>query len=150
MTAAGHGGTLRVDALLERAARTTPGRKAVVVGEITWTYAQVHERACRLANALAALGVRKGDRVALWAGNRAEFLEFIFGVPKLGALASPLDYWWTWTDAEAALEQIRPRVVIAGAAQAAEMAAHREQLAAAGIEQVLCLDETPQGRPFAS
>jgi fatty-acyl-CoA synthase len=149
VTGARHGGTLRLDALLERAARTTPGQKAAVVGEIAWTYAQVHDRACRLANALAGLGVQKGDRVALWADNRAEFLEFIFGVPKLGALASPLDYWWTWSEAEAALAQIRPRVVIVGASQAVSMAAHRDQVEGAGIEHVLCLDESPQGRPFA-
>lgn len=150
MSGAAHGSALRLDALLERAARTTPGREAVVCGGSAWTYAQLHERACRLANALAGLGVRKGDRVALWAGNRAEFPEFLFGVPKLGALASPLDYWWTWADAEAALAQIRPRVVVAGAAQAAEMAARRDRLEAAGIERVLCLDEAPEGRPFAS
>ena len=74
----------------------------------TWTYGEVHDRARRLAGALAALGVKKGDRVALWAGNRAEFVEVLFGVPMLGAIASPLDHWWTWKDAHNALAQIRP------------------------------------------
>ncbi len=56
--------TQRLDALLERAAGTTPAREAVVFRGRSRTYAEVHERASRLAAALAAFGVRKGDRVA--------------------------------------------------------------------------------------
>jgi acyl-CoA synthetase (AMP-forming)/AMP-acid ligase II len=90
---------------------------------------------------LAALGVRKGDRVALWAGNRAEFLEVLFGVSMLGAMASPLDHWWTWKDAHAALEQIRARVLILGTSQAVAVQGHADELHAAGIEHVLYLDD---------
>src|SRR6185312_798130 len=75
MTAVEHGSGQRVDALLARAALTQPLRAAVVCGRLSWTYAEVYERACRLAGALAALGVRKGDRVALWTANRPEFVE---------------------------------------------------------------------------
>ena len=82
-----HGSASRLDAILARAALTQPLRAAVVSGRQSWTYAEVYERACRLAGALAALGVRKGDRVALWTPNRPEFVEMFFGVPMLGASA---------------------------------------------------------------
>ncbi|MEP7244733.1 MAG: AMP-binding protein [Gammaproteobacteria bacterium] len=49
----------------------------------------------------ASLGVQKGDRVALWSQNRAECAEVLFGVPMPGAIAAPLDFWWTWKDAYA-------------------------------------------------
>ena len=110
-----NGSHARLDAILTRAALTRPQRAAVIFQDITWTYGEVHDRARRLAGALAALGVQKGDRVALWAANRAEFVEVLFGVPMLGAIASPLDHWWTWKDAHDALAQIRPRVLIVGA-----------------------------------
>lgn len=140
----------RLDAILTRAALTQPQREAVIFQDIVWTYAEVHDRACRLAGALAALGVRKGDRVALWAGNRAEFVEVLFGVPMLGAIASPLDHWWTWKDAYAALEQIRPRVLIVGTPQATAIQGHDDALRAAGIEHVLYLDDGYSSRLAAA
>ncbi len=91
-----HGSQLRLDAILTRAALTCPQRAAVIFQDTSWSYGEVHDRACRLAGALAALGVQKGDRVALWTANRAEFVEVLFGVPMLGAFASRLDHWWTW------------------------------------------------------
>lgn len=148
MQDAGQGAGARLDALLERAARSKPAREAVIFRGRSSTYAEVHERASRLAGALAARGVKKGDRVAYWAANRPEFLEFIFGVPKLGAIASPLDHWWTFADATGAVEQIRPRAIIAAGPQAAELAGHRDRLAAAGVRHVLCLDEPAPGAPF--
>src|SRR6185503_14614525 len=88
-----NGSDARLDAILTRAALTRPQRAAVIFQDTSWTYGEVHDRARRLAGALAALGVEKGDRVALWAANRAEFVEVLFGVPMLGAIASPLDHW---------------------------------------------------------
>lgn len=139
---------LRLDAMLARAALSEPRRDGVIFHDTVWTYAEVYDRACRLAAALATLGVRKGDRVAFWAGNRPEFVEVLFGVPMLGAIAAPLDHWWTWNDAYVALEQIRPKVLIVGASQAATIAGCRDAMEEAGIERVLALDECPAERAF--
>ena len=150
MTRMEYGGMLRLDALLARAAVSAPHRDAVICQNQTWSYAEVHNRARRLAGALAALGVQKGTRVAYWAGNRAEFVEMLFGVSMVGAIASPLDHWWTWSDAEVALAQIRPTVFIVGGPQAAQAAGHRDALEAAGVERVLCLDDCPAEPIFDS
>lgn len=150
MSAPEYGSRPRLDAILARAAVSEPHRDAVIFQGKAWTYAEVYDRARRLAGALAAFGVHQGDRVALWIDNRAEFVEILFGVSMLGAMASPLDHWWAWKDAHAALAQIRPRVLIVGASQAAVVAQHRDSLQAAGIERVLCLDECPAGSMFRS
>jgi acyl-CoA synthetase (AMP-forming)/AMP-acid ligase II len=147
---AAEAGIARLDALLTQAALSAPQRVAIIFGEISWTYAEVHERARRLAGALSSLGVQHGDRVALWTSNRAEFVEALFGVPMLGAIAAPLDHWWTWKDANVALEQIRPKVLLVDAAKAAAVAEFRDALAAAGIEQVLCFDHTDDKSEFGS
>ena len=138
----------RLDGILARAAFSQPGREAVICGDTVWTYAEVHDRARRLAGALAALGVGRGDRVAYWATNRAEYAEVLFGVPMLGAIVSPLDHWWTRDDAVIALEQIRPKVLIVAGSQAAMIAGFQEGLEAAGVGWVLCLDEPPAERLF--
>jgi acyl-CoA synthetase (AMP-forming)/AMP-acid ligase II len=150
MSAHEYGSQPRLDAILARAAISEPGRDAVIFQGQAWTYAKLYDRARRLAGALATLGVQKGDRVAFWIGNRAEFVEILFGVPMLGAMASPLDHWWTWHDAHAALEQIRPKVLIVAASQAASVAGRHEQLQAAGIEHVFCLDDYPADDIFRS
>ncbi|HEY6620652.1 MAG TPA: class I adenylate-forming enzyme family protein [Steroidobacteraceae bacterium] len=138
----------RLDAMLARAALSEPRRDAIIFRDTIWSYAEVYDRACRLASALAALGVRKGDRVAFWAANRPEFVEVLFGVPILGAIASPLDHWWTWKDAYAAIEQIRPKVLIVGASQAAAIIGCQDEMQAAGIQHVLCLEERPAEANF--
>lgn len=144
-----HGGALRLDGLLSRAAATEPHREAVVFGDMSWTYAEVADHARRLAASLAALGVARGDRVALWAPNRPEFVEILFGIPLLGAIAVPLDRWWTEKDAMAAIAQVRPKVVIVGAAQADLLGGCRAELEAAGVGHLLSLD-APSDAMFAS
>jgi acyl-CoA synthetase (AMP-forming)/AMP-acid ligase II len=146
MSGVEHGWPPRLDGLLARAALSTPSREAVVFEGRSWTYREVYDRARRLAGALAQLGVGKGDRVALWTTNRAEFVEVFFGVPQLGAIVSPLDYWWHWEEAHAALVQIRPRVLLVGSAQATIVAKEAAAIREAGIEHVFCLDEPPPGK----
>ncbi len=134
----------RVDALLGRATQSWPDRPAVVFGDLSWTWGEVSDRASRLAGALATLGVARGDRVALWATNRPEFVEFFFGVPILGAIACPFDFWWTWGDVAAGLAQIRPKVLIVGSVQREAMLAAGARHHEAGVEHLLCLDD-PDG-----
>lgn len=56
------------------------------------TYAELHARTSALADALAARGVRRGDRVALLAFNSPEFLEVLLGAAKLGAITVPVNF----------------------------------------------------------
>ncbi|MEZ5658332.1 MAG: AMP-binding protein [Burkholderiaceae bacterium] len=51
-----------------------------------------NERACRLANALTGLGLAKGDRVAVLAYNRIEWLEIYTAVAKAGLVAVPINF----------------------------------------------------------
>ncbi|MGH8319578.1 MAG: class I adenylate-forming enzyme family protein [Steroidobacteraceae bacterium] len=140
-----YGNASRLDALLARAAVSEPRRAAVIFPGAAQTYAEVWDRACRFAAAVAALRLKKGDRVAFWSANRPEFVEVLFGVSMLGAITAPLDHWWTWTDANVALSQIRPKILVVGGPQALEVSGRRDALQAAGVECVLCLDEWAGG-----
>jgi acyl-CoA synthetase (AMP-forming)/AMP-acid ligase II len=56
------------------------------------TFRQWNERACRLANGLLNLGLRKGDRVAVLAYNCLEWLEIYAAVAKAGLVAVPVNF----------------------------------------------------------
>ncbi|MBC2637915.1 MULTISPECIES: AMP-binding protein [unclassified Rhodococcus (in: high G+C Gram-positive bacteria)] len=71
---------------LERAAEVYPSSIAIVDGDRRLTYTEFASAAQRLANALIAHGVRRGERVAYLASNSAELLIAHFGVPLAGAV----------------------------------------------------------------
>ncbi len=56
------------------------------------TFAQWHERAGRLANGLLALGLVKGDRVALLAHNCVEWMEIYVALARAGLVAVPINF----------------------------------------------------------
>src|SRR5829696_5589059 len=77
---------------LERSADVWADRPAVVNGARAWTYAEHHDRVCRLAAALhGELGVRADDRVAALLPNVAAMLELHYAVPGAGAVLVPLN-----------------------------------------------------------
>ncbi|MEL6799364.1 MAG: AMP-binding protein [Pseudomonadota bacterium] len=57
---------------------------------VRWTYGQLKRASDRLANALAARGVGRGDRVAILLPQCAEVMITHFAVHKLGAISLPL------------------------------------------------------------
>ena len=85
---------LTITLLLERARRLFP-RKEVISrtagGLHRYTYADLYRRTCRLANALRALGVQRGDRVGSFAWNSHRHLELYLGVPSSGAVLHTLN-----------------------------------------------------------
>ena len=89
--------TLSPLGFLPRAAEIFPDRVAVVHGEESWTYAQFHQRALRLASGLSQHGVKRGDVVAVMLPNVPAMIEAHFGVPMLGAVLSTIN---TRLDAE--------------------------------------------------
>jgi fatty-acyl-CoA synthase len=71
---------------LLRSARVYPHKTAVVYRDTRYTYRQFHQRVNRLATALQAIGVRKGDRVAFLCPNIPPMLEAHYGVPLAGGI----------------------------------------------------------------
>src|SRR6476661_5940233 len=76
---------------LERAATVFPKHTAIIHGKQRIDYATFYARSRRLASALAKLGVRKGDTVAVMLANTPPMLEAHYGVPMLGAVLNALN-----------------------------------------------------------
>jgi fatty-acyl-CoA synthase len=75
-------------------ARVTPERVAIVdrARGGRHTYASLDASADEWARALAALGVKAGDRVATLTGNRVETIALFFGAMRVGAVLVPLNW----------------------------------------------------------
>src|SRR5262245_60979546 len=74
-----------------RAARCWGAREALYFNGRRWSFAELSDGVDRLARGLIALGVRPGERVALWMVNRPEFIEAMFAVMKIGAVLVPIN-----------------------------------------------------------
>ncbi|RPH78237.1 MAG: hypothetical protein EHM88_16350, partial [Candidatus Rokuibacteriota bacterium] len=78
-------------ALVAWAARRWGAREALCFRGRRSTFADVATGVDRVARGLIALGVRPGDRVALWMPNRPEWIEAAFAVLELGAVLVPVN-----------------------------------------------------------
>ncbi|MBK1788703.1 acyl-CoA synthetase [Prauserella cavernicola] len=78
--------------LLEHAVDAVPDRTAVVCDGRRLTYAQLDERANRLAHHLAANGIGKGDHIGVYSRNSIEMIETMFAAYKLRAIAINVNY----------------------------------------------------------
>ena len=77
-----------IGAVLDRVAAAQPDAEALVdvpTGR-SWTYAQLRDAADDVALGLLAAGVRRGDRIGIWAPNLAEWTLVQFGSAKMGAI----------------------------------------------------------------
>jgi O-succinylbenzoate-CoA ligase len=79
---------------LSKRAHLSPGLEAYVDSDsgLRLTYPELNARCNRTANALSALGIGKGDRVALLMMNSPEFIESFFAIAKLGAVIVPINW----------------------------------------------------------
>lgn len=76
---------------LARSAASYPTKTALVFEGRELTYRQLDEEVNRHAHALTALGVTKGDRVALMSGNSDGFVIAMYAVFRLGAIVVPVN-----------------------------------------------------------
>jgi len=97
---------------LKRALVVHADKEAVVCGSLRLTYREFGERVNRWANAMRALGVEKGDRVAILSQNCHRILEAFFGTPLLGSVLMPLNFRLVSDDFEYILNHGGAKVVI--------------------------------------
>jgi acyl-CoA synthetase (AMP-forming)/AMP-acid ligase II len=84
--------TYQLADLFEAVVDAVPDRLALVAGHQRLTFAQLDERANRLANHLLGLGLAPGARVGVYAWNRAEWLELMLGAFKARLVPINVNY----------------------------------------------------------
>ncbi len=99
---------------LDKRAKLTPDRVGLIdaaTGAET-TFAEWNERANRTANYLSNLGVGKGDRVAVYASNRSEYVDLFWAAPKIGVILQNLNWRLTVHELRGIVEDGEPKVLI--------------------------------------
>ena len=105
------------------AAERTPDAEALVAEEERLTYADLRERAARIAAGLAARGVESGDRVACVLANEPETVELYWGCQWLGAVVVPLSHRISNDDLEYCISDCGAEVVIRDQSEIRELTA---------------------------
>lgn len=80
---------------LPRAVQRHPQRTATTFGSRERSYAEHADRVARLAGALHALGVSRGDRIGMLGLNSDRYLEFFYGCWWAGAAVNPVNVRWS-------------------------------------------------------
>jgi len=102
-----------VAAIIRARAAADPAAIAITGDGRQLTFGELDERSSRLAQALAGLGVRRGDRVAYLDQNATEFWETMFAAAKLGAIMAPLNFRLAAPELAVILADAEPAVLIA-------------------------------------
>ena len=84
--------------------------EAIVDGPLRFTFAEVVERIRCAAGAFADLGIGKGDRVAIWAPNSAEWIIAAFGLLTAGGVLVPVNTRFKGEEVRYILERSGARV----------------------------------------
>jgi long-chain acyl-CoA synthetase len=98
--------------IFDAATERDPGRAAVLFYGKSITYGELRDATDRLACALGRLGVKKGDRVALYLLNSPQFIIAYFAALKCGATVTPISPVYTSHEVRYQLEDSGARVVI--------------------------------------
>lgn len=111
--------------LLDDAAAEYPERAALIFGAVAhklpgqplmdapMSYRQLHEAVNRFANALVNLGVKKGDRVAIYLPNSPQFAIAFYGTLKAGGIIAPVNPIYTPRELEFILQDSGAETIVA-------------------------------------
>ncbi len=102
-----------VDANLSETARKYPNAIATIFQDAKLTYAQLNELADRFAAALQQLGVKKGDRVAIYLANSPQYPIAYYGVLRAGAIVVPFNPLYAAPEVEHQLRDSGAETILA-------------------------------------
>jgi fatty-acyl-CoA synthase len=135
-------GDLTITDILRRGAQVYPESQVVSFeGEDSrrGTFAQVAERAARLAGALKRLGIQSGDRVGTLSWNHQEHLEAYFAVPCMGAVLHTLNLRLDPEQLAYVINHAEDRVILVDASLVPLLAKIRSKLTT--VERIIVIGE---------
>ena len=105
---------MTISQLLDRACARHGGRTAATFAEnkLSLSWYDLRERSNDVAVGLLALGIGRGDRVGIWAPNRAEWLYTQFGTARIGAILVNINPAYRSSELEYALNKVGCKALI--------------------------------------
>ena len=95
-------------------AKDRPDRIALDGDDLTLTYGELEDATARVASALTAMGIRKGERIAWFGKNSVTYFALFFGAARAGVVMVPVG--WRLVEPEAAfiIENAEARLLFLG------------------------------------
>lgn len=122
---------------LESSAIYFPDRPAIRQGSLEWTYAELNERANKVATGLMKLGIKPGDYIGLCSLNSADWIAFYFGVLKIGAVAITLSGLLTGDELAFLITHSKPKVLFTDPSKLEDVMRLKSDN---GLQTVICSD----------
>lgn len=107
--------------MLRRNVRFIGDRPYLIGEDTTLTYAQLNDRAGRLANVLAGQGVRRGDPVGLYLSDNVMMATAFWACQRMGAVPTPMSVMYREKELRHVIGMTGMRLVLADAAVAANI-----------------------------
>ncbi len=108
--------------------RETPDAELAIFAGRRWTYGEMAEQVNRLANALLASGLRRGDRIAYLSKNSVEYAVMFYACSKVGVVPVPLNYRLAPPEWQYIIDDAHARLLIARGEYVAAIEPVRAQL----------------------
>ena len=103
--------SVTVGQVLERGAAQVPDKIAVIDGASRKTYGELNSMANALAVSLTEIGLKKGDRTAIYMPNSIEFMVAFYALQKLGIIVAWVNPIYRKTEAQFILQNSEARAV---------------------------------------
>ena len=114
--------TFNLADIFEAVAAAVPQRTAFVCGAQRLSYRELDQRATRLASALRAQGIQRGDNVGIQLFNSAEYLETFLACCKIGAVPANVNYRYVADELQQLFNSLALKALVYGGEFAAEIA----------------------------
>jgi len=128
--------------LLETWVKRFPDKAAIIFKDNPVTFAQLRDNTFKLASALTDLGIKKGDKVAIYLPNCPEYIYSYLAIFSLGLVAVPLDFTLTEDELLSCLSHSEAGVLIAKNKEGASLENLKEKLPF--LERIILSAEFPQ------
>lgn len=104
---------MTLDAYLTRIQPDFADRPLVITDTVTLSYADIAQQSGRIAVGLAAMGVKRGDRIGLLMANYPVTVSLLFGIWRTGAIAVAINTLYKTDELEYVLRESGCRLLIA-------------------------------------
>ena len=120
--------TFNLADLFEVVAAAVPERTAFICGDQRLSFSALDQRATRLASALQARGIGRGDNVGIELFNSAEYLEAFLACCKIGAVPANVNYRYVAEELHYLLGTLELKALFFDASVAGEVGKIADQL----------------------
>lgn len=134
---------MNIAELLEKQAKDNPHKPAFIFRGESITFFQLKEYSFRLAESLIKLGVKKGDKAALYLPNWPEYIYSYLALFCCGATVVPLDFMLTADEIISCLTHSEAKILIAKSKANLSLPLIKEKCP--GLEEIILCAENKEG-----